>query len=125
MSAQTVSVVLQAIVGLGLLNVWLVRSRSATGYRGGDSRSLRQEFAVYGLPEWFFYLVGALKIGAAILLLVGIWYPPVVLPAGVVVVVLMLGALAMHIKVKDPAIRSLPAFLMLAMSGAIVFLSVG
>ena len=37
----------------------------------------------------------------------------------------MLGALAMHVKVKDPAIKSLPAFLVLLMSGAIVFLSLG
>jgi hypothetical protein len=123
MSAATVSFILQAIVGLGLLNVWLVRSKSATDYRGGDSQSLKEEFAAYGLSEWFFYLVGVLKIGSAILLLVGIVYPPVVLPAAVVVVVLMLGALAMHFKVKDAAIKSLPAFLMLLMSGAISYLS--
>jgi uncharacterized membrane protein YphA (DoxX/SURF4 family) len=125
MSAATVSIILQTIVGLGLLNVWLVRSRSATDYRGGDAKSLKEEFAAYGLPEWFFSLVGILKIGSAVLLLVGIVYPPVVLPAAAVVVVLMLGALAMHVKVKDPAIKSLPAFLVLLMSGAIVFLSLG
>ena len=123
MSAATVSIILQTIVGLGLLNVWLVRSRSATDYRGGDAQSLKDEFAAYGLPEWIFYLVGVLKIGSAILLLVGIVYRPVVLPAAVVVVVLMLGALAMHVKVKDPAIKSLPALLVLLMSGAIVYLS--
>jgi hypothetical protein len=125
MSTATVTIILQAIVGLGLLNVWLVRARSATSYRGGDSRSLREEFAAYGLPEWFFSLVGVLKVGSAILLLVGIWFRPVVLPAAAVVVVLMVGALAMHVKVKDPAIKSLPAFLMLLMSGAICYLVIG
>ena len=34
-------------------------------------------------------------------------------------VALMLGALAMHVKVSDPLVRSLPAFLMLAMSGTL------
>jgi len=125
MSAATVSIILQTIVGLGLLNVWLMRSRSATDYRGGDAKSLKEELAAYGLPEWFFYLVGVLKVGSAFLLLVGIVYRPVVLPAAAVVVVLMLGALAMHVKVKDPAIKSLPAFLVLLMSGAIVSLSLG
>jgi hypothetical protein len=125
MSAATVVFILQAIVGLGLLNVWLVRSKWATGYRGGDARSLKEEFVAYGLPDWFFYLVGVLKIGSAILLLVGFVYPPVVLPAAAVVVVLMLGALAMHVKVKDAAIKSLPAFLMLVMSGAITYLALG
>ncbi len=123
MSSEWVLFVLQAIVGLGLLNVWLVRARSATSYRGGDARSLREEFAAYGLPAWVFQLVGVLKIGSAILLLAGIWYRPVVLPAAVVVVVLMLGAIAMHVKVKDPAVKSLPAFLMLVSSGLICFLS--
>ncbi len=36
---------------------------------------------------------------------------------------LMVGALGMHLKVGDPAKRSLPAALMLLMSGAIVLLS--
>jgi len=46
MSWLSVTAVLQLVVGLGLLNVWLVRSRSATEYRGGSATSLREEFAV-------------------------------------------------------------------------------
>lgn len=123
MDSISIVTVLQVVVGLGLLNVWLVRSRMATAYRGGDAKSLKEEFAAYGLPEWFFYLVGVLKIGSAILLLVGIRYPPVVLPAAAVVVVLMVGALVVHFRVKDPPIRSLPAFLMLLMSSGICILA--
>ncbi|MDX1418993.1 MAG: DoxX family protein [Rubricoccaceae bacterium] len=116
------SVLLQVVVGLGLLNVWLARSRSATAYRGGDARSLKEEFAAYGLPEWMFYLVGALKVGAAVALLIGIWVPSLVGPAAAVVVVLMLGAIAMHLKVKDPLMKSLPAALVLLMSVGILLL---
>ena len=116
---------LQAILALGLLNVWLLRSSKPTSYRGGDAQSLSQEFAAYGLPPAVFYLVGALKIGSAIALLVGLWVPSLVLPAAGVVVGLMLGALAMHAKVKDPAIKSLPAFLMLAMSAGLCTLVAG
>lgn len=123
MTEAQISMVLQAVVGLGLLNVWLVRARSKTAYRGGESGSLRDEFAAYGLPEWFFYLIGALKIGSAILLITGIWVGDLVLPAAGLVVLLMLGALTMHLKVKDPTIKSLPAFLMLLMSGGICALS--
>ncbi|MBT8400067.1 MAG: DoxX family protein [Rhodothermia bacterium] len=114
--------ILQVVVGLGLLNVWLVRAKSATGYRGGTAESLQAEFAAYGLPEWTFYLVGGLKIVAGIALIVGIWYPPLVMPAALVVTILMIGALAMHAKVKDPPKKSLPAFLVLVMSVAILFL---
>ena len=122
MQTFPISTTLQVVVALGLLNVWLVRAGSATSYRGGDARSLKEEFAAYGLPDFFFYLVGALKIGSAAALIAGIWYPALVLPAAAVVAVLMVGALVMHVKVKDPAIKSLPAFLMLIMSTGILAL---
>jgi uncharacterized membrane protein YphA (DoxX/SURF4 family) len=110
---------LQLLLALGLLNVWLLRARSATRYRGGDSRSLSQEFEAYGLPRWFFLLVGTLKLGSALALIAGLWLPALILPAAVLVVVLMCGALAMHLKTGDAAIKSLPAFLMLTMSAAL------
>lgn len=115
--------ILQIVIGLGLLNVWLVRSRSATSYRGGDALSLKEEFAAYGLPVGVFYLVGALKIGAAICLLAGLVYPELVFPAAAVIVALMIGALAMHVKVKDPLSKSVPAFLMLVMSATLAYLT--
>ena len=46
--------------------------------------------------------------------------PGLVLPAAVVLIVLMLGAFLMHVKVKDPVERSIPALLMLAMGIALV-----
>lgn len=122
MASFSVSTLLQVIVGLGLLNVWLLRAQSPTAFRGGSAQSLREEFAAYNLPDWFFYAIGVLKIGSAVLLIVGIWVPGVVLPAAATVAVLMVGALAMHAKVKDPLTKSLPAFLMLLMAGAIVLL---
>ena len=121
----SVSTVLQVVIALGLLNVWLVRAGSATSYRGGDARSLQEEFAAYGLPDFFFYLVGVLKVGSALLLLAGIWMGSLVLPAAAVVAVLMVGALSMHVKVQDPAIKSLPAFLMLVMSASLCYLTLG
>ena len=100
MPTLSIPVVLQVIVGLGLLNVWLVRANSATGYRGGEAKSLKAEFAEYGLPTLAFYVVGALKIGG-------------------LVVLLMIGALIMHVKVGDPPKKSLPAAAMLLMSAGI------
>lgn len=118
----SLSSLLQLIVGLGLLNVWLVRSRSGTSYRGGAAQTLQGEFAAYGLPGFAFYLVGALKIGAAIILIAGVWFALPVREAAGLVAVLMIGAIAMHFKVGDPLMKSLPAGLMLAMSAAIVAL---
>ncbi|MFM8785627.1 MAG: DoxX family protein [Phycisphaerales bacterium] len=116
---QMIGPALQVIVGLGLLNVWLLRRQSATAYRGGDAKNLKEEFATYGLPAPMFYVVGGLKIVCGVLLLAGLAYAPVVLPAAAVVAVLMLGAVAMHLKVGDPVSKYVPAALMLAMSVAI------
>ena len=114
--------VLQIIAGLGLLNVWLVRAASATAYRGGAAKTIKEEFAAYGLPNAAMYVVGALKIAAGVILIAGLWMPlPVTIAAGVVAV-LMVGALAMHLKVGDQPVKFLPAALMLAMCIAIVML---
>lgn len=122
MASSSFPTMLQLVVGLGLLNVWLVRAKSSTAFRGGSAQSLREEFAAYGLPDWSFFLIGALKIGSGVLLIVGIWVPEVVRPAAATVAILMVGALSMHAKVSDPLIKSLPALLMLLMAVSIVLL---
>jgi uncharacterized membrane protein YphA (DoxX/SURF4 family) len=121
--ASTIGYILQVIVGVGLLNVWLLRRHSATAYRGGEAKNLKEEFATYGLPAPMYYIVGGLKIICGVLLLVGVAYQPVVLPAAAVVAVLMAGAVAMHLKVGDRVSKYVPATLMLAMSGAICAIS--
>lgn len=115
--------VLQVIVALGLINVWLVRFNKSTEYRGGNAKNLKEEFAAYGLPVWFMYLIGALKLGSAFALLAGVWIPSLVAPAATLVVLLMIGALVMHLKVKDPLMKSMPAGLMLVMGALISFMS--
>ena len=111
---------LQVIVALGLLNVWLLRAGKATAYRGGDAQSIREEFAVYGLPPAAMYLVGGLKILIAIALIAGLWFMELIAPAAIVLIILMLGAFAMHLKVKDPLLKAVPSLLMLAMAIAIL-----
>jgi uncharacterized membrane protein YphA (DoxX/SURF4 family) len=116
--------VFQVVVALGLLNVWLLRYSKETLYRGAAAKTLKEEFAAYGLPEWFHYGVGGLKIGSAIALIVGLFIPAAALGAASLVTVLMVGALAMHVKVKDPLKKSIPALLMLVMSVVIVWAQV-
>ncbi len=120
MAWLSVTSVLQLVVGLGLLNVWLVRSRSATAYRGGSATSLREEFAVYGLPSFAFPVVGVLKVSAAVVLIAGVWLELPVRLAAAVVAALMVGAIVMHVKVSDPIKRAVPATVMLVLSAAIV-----
>ncbi len=113
---NNVVMVLQVITALGLLNVWLLRFSQGTSYRGGGAGTLLEEFAAYGLPTWFAYVIGVLKVGSAIALLAGLWLPALVFPAAALVGVLMVGALAMHAKIRDPLTKSLPALAMVAMA---------
>ncbi|MDI1318809.1 MAG: DoxX family protein [bacterium] len=115
-------ILLQLTVALGILNVWLLRSGRATPYRGGAAKTLREEFAAYGLPFWFMCLVGVLKVGLALALLAALWFRIVVQPAALGLGLLMLGAFVMHLKVKDPVKKALPAIAVLAMCTAIVLL---
>ncbi len=115
-------IALKLIVALGILNVWLLRSGMATRYRGKDAKTMREEFAVYGLPFPVFCLIGILKVGLAVALLVSIWVPGVAPIAAVGMGVLMLGALVMHLKVKDPISKALPSLVVLAMCIAIALL---
>lgn len=120
---KTLVQVFQILVGCGLLNVWLLRFNRATPYRGGAASNMREEFAAYGLPVWICYTVGFLKVVSAFALLVGLFQPVLVLPAASVVSVLMLGAVAMHIKVRDPLKKSLPALTVLLLCLVIIFAS--
>ncbi len=108
-------IALKLIVALGILNVWLLRSGKATAYRGRDAKNLREEFAAYGLPFWFMCVVGVLKVGLALALLVSLWIPELAQPAAIGMGALMLGALVMHLKVKDPLSKALPSIAVLAM----------
>jgi hypothetical protein len=104
-------IALKLIVSLGILNVWLLRSGKATAYRGGNAKTMREEFAVYGLPFPVFCLIGLLKIGLALALLAK--------PAAMGMGTLMLGAFLMHLKVKDPVSKAVPSLAVLALCIAI------
>lgn len=121
-SVEILQIILQLIAGLGILNVWLLRRDKSSPYRAGGASDMKEEFATYGLPEWSVAVVGTLKILSALGLLVGIFLPILVLPSAALLGVLMLGALAMHLKVKDKPQRSLPALTLLAVCVAILIL---
>lgn len=112
---KIVSLIIQIVVALGLLNVWLLRFNQSTPYRAGSARSMPEEFAAYGLPRWSLWTVGVLKVSCAACLVAGFWFPTLVVPASGLIAVLMAGAIVMHVKVKDPLLKSVPAFSVLAL----------
>lgn len=105
----------QIVIALGIYNVWLYRRGRPTAWRGGSAADLRQEFETYGLPGWAMFVVGALKLTLATLLVAGIWLPQLATPAAFGLAVLMIGAILMHARVGDPVRRSIPALTVLAL----------
>jgi hypothetical protein len=115
-------IILKIIIVIGILNVWLLRFNTKTEWRGNGASNMKEEFSNYGLPTWFVPIIGFLKIGFAALLVISIFKTDANLAfigAGGMGV-LMIGAIGMHVKIKDTLRRSLPAFLMLVMSAIIV-----
>lgn len=115
--------ILMATVATVVLNVWLFRFGKATIYRGADATNMIEEFAAYGLSEIMVYILGGLKILAALGLLVGFFNKKTITPAAGVMAILMVGAIAMHFKVGDEAIKFLPAGIMFALSSVIIMIN--
>ncbi len=114
---------LMSIISSVVLNVWFFRFNRETIYRGGKATNMIEEFAAYGLSETLVYLVGGLKVLAAIGLLIGLFYKKAIAPSAILMAVMMLGAIGMHFKIGDEAITFLPAGLMLTCSLALLYLN--
>jgi len=113
---------IQIIIALGILNVWFVRFERRSGWRGGEAKNMREEFEVYGLPPWFMFAVGAAKVALAALLIAGLWFPMLTKAAAIGLAMLMGGAVAMHLKVKDPIKKSVPAMAILVLCTVVAVL---
>ena len=114
--------ILQGCVALALLWVWLARFGRATPYRGGRAKNMKDEFAVYGLPEWSVWVVGACKVLLSLSLLAGLVYEELVKPAALALSVFMLAAVWMHLKIRrDSLVKAVPAYLLFMACVFLVF----
>ena len=120
---ETLQLIAMWVIGLGIYNVWLLRSAKSTAYRGGQAENMREEFEVYGLPRWFMTVIGGVKLALATAIIIGTWVPALVVPATSALGVLMIGAIAMHIKVGDTFKKTAPATAMALLCGTVVFIS--
>ena len=102
---NTLVILAQLIIAVSIVIVWVFRF---------DNIVL--EFKQYGLPGLVRNMVGATKIALATLLVVGIWYPQLVLVPALIMAFLMLCAQLAHVKVHNPLIKYVPSFLLLLLS---------
>jgi hypothetical protein len=117
-------IVLKVIVSLSILNVWLIQPKKTTKWRGGNAKTIFEEFEVYGLSKSFCYVVGVLKVSLALILLASIQFESLTFIGSLGLAVLLLGSIIMHIKVKDELFKSFPAFLFIVMNLIIAYVSI-
>ena len=67
-------IALKIIVGISIINVWLIQPNKPSKWRGGDATTIIEEFNVYGLSKTFYNFIFVVKVGLAALLLVSIKY---------------------------------------------------
>ena len=118
---MTLIMILQLIIAIGLINVWLFRFNKATEYRGANAKNMEEEFAAYGLPIWLMYVVGASKVSIALMLIISFWVEELLIYNLIALAVLMIAAVFMHVKVKDPIKKSYPALSILFMIALIMY----
>ena len=115
------TIALKIIVGISILNVWLLRKNKATKWRGGTAKNIFEEFQVYGFSKQFCYFIGFLKVSLAIVLLASIQFKTLTLLGALGLSLLLVGSIIMHIRIKDAWYKSFPAFLFLIMNLMIAY----
>lgn len=102
---QNFAIIAQLIVALSVLYVWVFRLEN-----------IEKEFREYGLNDTIRNSVGAVKIALSTLLLVGIWYPSLVLVPALIMAFFMLCAQIAHFRTRHAWQKYLPSFLLLLLS---------
>jgi len=94
----------QIVVAVAVGYVWIFRFDNIV-----------TEFKHYGLSDLTRTMVGATKLILATLLVVGIWYPALVLVPAVLMGLLMAAAQYFHFKVHNPLSKRLPSLVLLGL----------
>ena len=121
-SDQQLVSLFQVVIGLSVIRVWTINFNKSTPWRGGGARNMKEEFTAYGLPMWMVYFVGILKVIFSIGLIAGLWIPELISFSASGIAIFMFFAILMHVKIKDPIKKSIPALTFMLLSLLIIFL---
>lgn len=113
---------LKLVIPVIILSVWVLRPNLKTEFRGGNARTLKEEFIFYGFNVSTFYLVGIIKITLSFLLLLSIWHESLLLISSLGISVLMLTATICHLRAKDNFKKIYPSFTLFVLTLIIAFI---
>ncbi|MFB6362266.1 MAG: DoxX family protein [Halobacteriales archaeon] len=104
----------QGLLGLGEL--------AAGGTKLVGVESQIETFEHLGYPQWFRLVTGGLEVLAGVALLVSFLVAPTLaLAGGLLALVVLIGALASHLRVGDEPSEMVPAAVMLLLAAAVVW----
>lgn len=106
------AIAVQALVAAAIFFVWVVRYPNIV-----------VEFQQYRFPDWLRDSVGIAKLTFSLMLLIGIDRRQFAIGGGIGLGLLMVAALATHLRVKNPIAKMLPALTLLALSILIVLIN--
>ena len=100
----------QVTIAISVAYVWVFRFHNVV-----------LEFKQFGLSDLTRNFVGASKISIATLLVVGIWYSPLMFIPSVLMGLFMIAAQYFHFKAKNPFIKLLPSLILLILCAFTAF----
>lgn len=100
------------VVAASVLFVWVVRYANTV-----------EEFKQYGLPDWLRDFVGILKMTFSLMLLIGIERGLFAVMGGIGIAILMAAAFVVHLRVKNPFLKTLPCLTLLLLSAVIAWIN--
>ncbi len=106
------TIVLQILLGLAFLG--------AGGSKLAGAQSQKNDFKRFGYPPWFMYLTGILELIGALGMIVGVFLPVWKVPTGLLLAVVMVGAILTHVRVKDPDKKLMPATVLFLLALAVI-----
>ena len=107
-SLNSLFYICKVLLSVSLFYVWVVRYEN-----------IKKEFIQYKLPNWLRDLVGILKLSFSLMILSSdrnlVWM------GSLGIIILMIGALATHVRVKNPLSKMIPAISLSFLCGLIIY----
>ena len=101
--------ILIVLVAITVLSAWTYRLDLETVYRGGDAKNMIEEFQAYGLSQTTMVIVGVFKVILALMLLLGLKFKKLIVPAAAGMALFMTAAVYFHFSISDPIVPTAPS----------------
>lgn len=102
---HTSAIIAQLVIAASIVYVWIFRFDNIV-----------TEFQHFRFSALFRNAVGVAKLALATVLVIGVWYPALVIAAALGMSALMIGAQWAHFRVSNPWGKHVPSALLLALS---------